>query len=276
MAYSIPSDIARLDTDGNGRIDRLYVGDMGGQVWRFDIGNSTPANWTGRIIFQSNPGADATTGRKIFYPPDVTLERDNVNYEMLFFGTGDRENPKETSIVNRLYAVKDKNSMTAVTETDLIDVTEDLLQDSDPEGDAELRSDLRTGRGWYIKLNLNSGEKSLSPAVVFNRTAYFTTFTPTFGIEGDPCFVGEGTARVYAMEYNTGNAVFNFDATNDTTGTVISRSDRSKVIGTAIPSGLVITFIGGKAVGYVGVGGGVQMPTVEGRNFQPLYWKTVF
>ena len=38
MKYSIPSDITRLDSDGDGKVDRLYVGDTGGRVWRFDIG----------------------------------------------------------------------------------------------------------------------------------------------------------------------------------------------------------------------------------------------
>ncbi len=98
MTYSIPSDVAKVDLDGDGRIDRLYVGDMNASMWRFDIGdldkngNSDPDEWTGKIIFQSNPSSEK---RKIFYPPDVTLEKqDGVEYEMLFFGTGDREDPK--------------------------------------------------------------------------------------------------------------------------------------------------------------------------------------
>jgi len=62
-------------------------------------------------------------------PPDVTLERDSVDYEMLFFGTGDRENPKDTTVINRLYAVKDKNPPATLEESDLVDVTSDLLQD---------------------------------------------------------------------------------------------------------------------------------------------------
>ena len=76
MTYSIPTDIASVDTDGDGKIDRLYVGDMGGQMWRFNIKDSNPSNWSGKIIFKSNPGKDGTTGRKIFYPPDVSLEKD--------------------------------------------------------------------------------------------------------------------------------------------------------------------------------------------------------
>lgn len=285
MTYSIPSDIAKVDTDGNGKIDRLYVGDMGGRVWRFDIEDPNTANWTGKIIFSSNPGRDGTTGRKIFYPPDVTLEKDTAYYPMLFFGTGDREHPKEDTVINRLYAVKDKNPSTALTEQEsdlLVDVTQDLLQNPNtPQEDKNaILGQLRTGNGWFIKLDQNVGEKSLSPPVVFNKMAYFTTFTPTppeGGGGNDPCYVGEGTARVYILEYNTGNAVFNLDLTNDTGETIIiSRTDRSGIIGTAIPSGVVITFIGGEAIAYIGVGGGVGQPPITGLQNNQKYWKIVF
>ncbi len=282
MTYSIPSDITKVDTDGNGKIDRLYVGDMGGRMWRFDIGNSSTASWTGKIIFNSNPGRDGTTGRKIFYPPDVTLERDTSNYEMLFFGTGDREHPKEPTVINRLYAVKDKNPSTALTEQEsdlLVDLTQDLLQDpsTSQEDKNAILEQLRTGNGWFIKLNSATGEKSLSPPVVFNKIAYYTTFSPTSeAASGDPCYVGEGTARVYILQYNTGNALFNLDLVNDVGGTVIAKDDRSEIIGTAIPSGVVITFVGGKAIAYIGVGGGVDMPSITGNQNEQKYWKIVF
>ena len=201
---------------------------------------------------------------------------------MLFFGTGDREHPKEPTVINRLYALKDKNPSTALTEQEndlLVDITQDLLQDpSTPQEDKDaILEQLRTGNGWFIKLNSAIGEKSLSPPVVFNKIAYFTTFSPTpEGAGGDPCYVGEGTARVYILQYNTGNAMFNLDLVNDVGGTVISKDDRSKIIGTAIPSGVVITFVGGKAIAYIGVGGGVSMPPITGNQNEQKYWKIVF
>jgi type IV pilus assembly protein PilY1 len=163
MVYSIPSDVARVDTDGDGKIDRLYVGDTGGSVWRFDIGDSDTANWTGKRVFNTNAGT--SDHRKIFYPPDVTLEKDSVgNYEILFFGAGDREHPKETATINRLYAVKDRNGSAVLTENDLVDVTLDELQDpstSETEKNNILEQ-LRVGKGWYIKLDVNLGEKHYS------------------------------------------------------------------------------------------------------------------
>ncbi len=49
------------------------------------------------------------------------------------------------------------------------------------------------------------------------------------------------------------------------------------VVGSAIPSGVIITFIGGTSVGYVGVGGGVYKPTLfSKRSIIPVAWRIVF
>jgi hypothetical protein len=77
---------------------------------------------------------------------------------------------------------------------------------------------------------------------------------------------------MYALGYQTGMAVFDFDANG-----TLAASDRSKVIGTAIPSGVIITFIEGTAVAYTGVGGGVDRPELpKTRSVVPIYWRIVF
>jgi type IV pilus assembly protein PilY1 len=272
MKYCIPSDIARVDTDGNGKMDRLYVGDIGGQIWRFDIGGSDTTQWTAKakIIFDLNSGE--SNKRKIFYAPDVTFEN---NYEMLLFGTGDREHPKETTKVNRLYAIKDENPSSVLTENNLSDVTEDLLQTGTATQKTLALNDLNSKEGWFIKLDQNPGEKCLSNAIIFAGVVYYTTFTPTVGKEDDICFVGEGTGRLYAVDYKTGNAVFNLDGL----GTIgaLTRSDRSEIIGTAIPSGVIITFIGGSAVGYTAAGIGVSPIELRSpKTIIPINWRIVF
>ncbi len=282
MTYCIPSDVTKLDIDGDGAIDRLYVGDANGRLWRFDIGdlnhdrNSDPNEWTGRIIFKSNAGSSEK--RKMFYPPDVTLEND---YEMLLFGTGDREAPTSNKDTDRLYAFKDKNA-SAKTDTDLYDATADLLQTLTGTLLQAEQAKLNSMPGWKIILDRQAdgkkvGEKCLSSPVVFYRTAYYTTFAPTVAQGVDPCFVGEGVAYVYAVDYTNGNAVFNFDLSNDIGGTVLAQSDRVLRIGTAIPSGVVITVVGNTAVAYVGVGGGIFKPALKKTKiFYPLHWKVVF
>ncbi|MGC4084826.1 MAG: hypothetical protein QM736_22610 [Vicinamibacterales bacterium] len=37
MDHSIVSPITSLDIDGDGYTDRLYFGDMAGQLWRIDL-----------------------------------------------------------------------------------------------------------------------------------------------------------------------------------------------------------------------------------------------
>jgi hypothetical protein len=277
MTYSIPSDIASLDTNGDGRTDRLYVGDMGGRMWRFDIGDAeNTSSWSGRIIFSGH------TGAKIFYPPDVTLEREDVDFEMLFFGTGDRENPKDVTVVNRLYALKDRLPYphTPMTEADLKDVTEDLLQASgttESEKNAIL-SDLRQKNGWFIKLDQRPGEKCVSTPVTFYGGVYYSTFSPTLEGQVSICNLGPGTATLYIVDYKTAKAIFNLDPTNDGEEEIaLRRSDRAKVIGAGIPSGVIITFIGGQATGYVGVGGGVYLPDLsKTKPLIPLNWRVLF
>lgn len=81
---------------------------------------------------------------------------------MLFFGTGDREAPKSTTTVNRLYAIKDKNLSTTLTENDLVDVTEDLLQDPSATSTQKttVMNALNTQYGWFIKLDQNAGQNA--------------------------------------------------------------------------------------------------------------------
>jgi type IV pilus assembly protein PilY1 len=254
MAYSIPSDIARVDTTGDGYIDRLYVGDMGGKMWRFDIGSQSPDNWTGKLLF------DSGGHRKIFYPPDVCLENGAEYYEMIFFGTGDRADPRDTTVPNGIYAVKDKNGPTLM-EGDLQDVTDTLLADFDTEN------------GWYIRLDQHPGEKVLSPPVVYFGTAYFTSFIPDSEEFDDPCYIGQGRARLYALGYKTGNPMFDLDGL----GEVLDIDDRSAEIGVGTPSGVVIAIFDEVAKGYVGVGGGIHRPPVSNRStLIPMWWREVF
>jgi len=288
MKYCIPSDIAPIDVNGDGLIERLYVGDVGGQIWRFDIGdmaNNGTASWTAKVIF--------TTSGKIFYPPDVTFESDRGSgtYDMLFFGTGDREKPNDTSVVNTLYAVKDYDNDTnppvplPLTESNLVDVTGDILQDPNASGSAKttVLSNLQTKSGWYIRLNQspgenqNPGEKCDATAVVFGGAAYFTTFTPSPS-SGGVCTLGTGQGNVYILQYQTGNAMFDLNDLGDSQSTgKITVDDRSMALGGGIPSGIIVTIIGSTVTAYGGVAGGVfspQLPNV--RVVTPIDWRIVF
>ena len=115
-----------------------------------NIGTSTTPDWkvnttgwTVNKLFGANPGSTSASGRmgtglntadqgrKAFYPPAISWRGSKGYFEAgnyafpnvtfndtdtmasLFFGTGDRENPKYTMIRNRFYAVYDDVSVTA-------------------------------------------------------------------------------------------------------------------------------------------------------------------
>jgi len=255
MRYSIPSDISRVDTNGDGYIDRLYVGDMGGRMWRFDIKSSDPNAWSGRMLFNSSIGVGSGR-RKIFYAPDVTLEK---GYEMVLFGTGDREHRNDTTGTDRFYALKDKGLNTTFSEDHLEDVTKGSSTNS-----------LENKEGWVLSLESNRGEKVTGGSVVAYGAAYFTTFAPS-------AEKGDGIARVYALNYQNGNPILNLNSANDTEGVKIDLSDRSKVIGTGMPSGTVITALNGKLVAYTGFNGGLyNTPLRKTSPIIPVWWRQVF
>ncbi len=269
LDWSIPSDIAAIDTVGNGYIDRLYVGDMGGQLWRFDIGNPDSSTWDNKVKMLFDANALDGAGRKIFYAPDITLEE---GYELVFFGTGDRAHPKSGSPINRIYAVKDANPASTLNEGDLKDVTDDCLQDPSCGLDKDvLRNEILTGNGWYIRLVDNNGEKVLAAPLVFGGVVYFTTFTPT-GTD-DPCVFQEGLGRLYSLDHKTGEAVLNYDGTTEG----LTKSDRSLVIGSAIPSRVVVALIHGQPEAYIGIRGGIVNPDIGASNpLIRIFWRQLY
>lgn len=285
MTYSIPSAPLAVDTTFDNYINRVYVGDLGGQMWRFgcqrenaadtDTEDGDVSNWTPRRLFQ------AESGTKIFYAPDLVLE---PGYAYLYFGTGDRTDPmkilSEGAVVDRFYAVKDKNEnddafQTRVggflTESHLVDVTDNIL--SDPSATEEekeiIRTQLATMDGWFIRLT-NDGEKALAAPIVIDGLLFFTTFSPVC----DPCSFG-GDGRLYVLNYLTAEAMWDLDEDGD-----IDQDDTSLVIGSGIPTEAVVT-IGknGERMLYVAVGDKIFMPdgfSGGGPPFTIKSWREVY
>lgn len=244
LNFSIPSKIFALDRDLNGFTDKLYVGDMGGQVWR--IGNFTAGdfttidenidNWEIYKLFQARCSesdcVDATDNdldgqiddqdtSKFYYPPTVTLEG---NFDMVFIGSGDRNDPCNTIDYNALYAIKDEHSDLAVLNLELSD-----LANADTTSLGYSTPNLSgTDKGWYLMMP--QGEKALAESVVFNKKLYATTFLPN----NEPCVPG-GFAKLYVLNYLTGKP--ELDLNGDGT---VSQADAASVIGGGIPSKPVI------------------------------------
>ena len=136
--YSIPANPLALDLNNNGYIDRVYIGDIDGQVWRFDMSDGTTlagdsASTTGPASCSLPPAPTTTpppTGE--YYPAQAIYSAinaawgDSANAQLwLYFGTGDRNHPNAPA-ANRFYGIKDNTGMTNgtfLTESSLVDVT---------------------------------------------------------------------------------------------------------------------------------------------------------
>jgi type IV pilus assembly protein PilY1 len=279
MNFGLVSSVTLVDTDSNGFIDKVYIGDLGGQMWRvgkfadneglaysFPECDENVMNWNAQLLFVSDPAY----GRKIYYPPAVTLEH---GYDLVFFGTGDREDACGTASADRFYCFKDSHQFTTIYETDLVNVTDPAAVKPDldnPTADMDL--DGNVDLGWFFQLP--AGEKVLAEPTVFYKTAYFTTFSPN----DDPCVPG-GIGKFYALSYKTSSYVFDFN--ND--GVL----DSNVKIGGGIPSKVVpvITDYGSKFLISVGstnpdsnseslAAGVITMnPLMPKINFFYLWWK---
>ena len=104
MTHSI-LDVSGFDHDNDGVVSRIYFGDLGGNIFALkddELQTFTPCTtpitrsvvdgaWSARKLFTASSGS---AQRKIFYAPDAVQESYG---EIIYFGTGDRENPDDTS-----------------------------------------------------------------------------------------------------------------------------------------------------------------------------------
>jgi type IV pilus assembly protein PilY1 len=299
--FSVPGTVRIIDEDNNGFVDKIYVGDLGGQMWRigkftdaadnplsFPASNEDINTWTEQVLFSAPTYVvdSITYTRKFFYPPNVTFEKE---FDMVFMGTGNREDACNTTTgADRIYAVKDTHVSTTLTETSLVDVTD--TADTPPNLSAatgDVDSNGEYDQGWYIRLVDGSGsaagEKVLGQGRVFYKTFYITTFVPN----NDPCVPG-GDGFIYGLNYLTGEAVLTFG--NDADGDGVEDLTRRLSIGGGIPSKpvLVLTRGGQKLLVSVGttkanllsesIGAGVISvdPLAPTRNFFYIWWMELF
>ena len=255
MNFSMPADLAILRNRANtasrptnpgfenvpvGFLDRIYATDTGGNVWRVDLADPSPANW---VITKFASVAEApVTGqhaarnyRKFLFMPDVvyTNEADGTPYDAVLVGSGDREHPFDTIVRNRFYMFKDKKTTSytiaevplanqpttptgaiidSASSTHLADVTSNCLQTCTGTALSAAQAELAAARGWKLSFG-NAGEKVVSPATTAAGTVIFNTNEPKDdNVSGTTsiCVSSLGTARQYGINFQnaTANNIF--------------------------------------------------------------------
>ncbi len=241
----------------NDAISQISAADLEGHIFALRD-DDLDGVWQENLLFEV---IGALTGKKIF--GETNFVQEYINYydtgnsewkevvgEFTYFGTGDRADPLDNQGVdktNYFYCVKnDWITQNITTETTIgsgtlavdnygaagslavVDVTDyNVFQGQIPTNITHILS--KSNRGWYIELE-GDGEKCMSTPLVYAGVVYFTTYTPPSDAEdGDPCgtsLIG-GIAQLYALDYKTGGAVYNFDGS---TSDDLTKTDRSTTI----------------------------------------------
>lgn len=252
-----------FDSDGDGKVDVIYAGDLNGNMWRFNVGSSNPLEWGvaygGAPLFVAKNAANKR--QPIVAPPEITtLLAGSTAGQLLLFGTGKyiEDEDISNSDTQSFYGVWDRG-LSGVTRTNLIAQVQDAesrvnnlmvrtqSNKSHPSycsAGTDLAACGTTGKhlGWYWDMP-TSGERLTGKVSLINGMVFFNTFFPfkESYVDGngdtkyrlDPCkYGGDG----WLMGLNAVNGYIEdrfsvFDVNQD--GIVDSTSD-AKVAGIKI------------------------------------------
>jgi type IV pilus assembly protein PilY1 len=205
---------ALVDTDGNGTVDRIYAGDLEGNMWAFDVSSDSTSRWkvafgstaTPQPLFKTESGQAITAKPIITKHPTMPLDVDsNAPNLMVYFGTGQYlvNGDKSSTGTQSFYGVWDKGAnsdsgSSPLTRAALVEQTVST------KGGVRLISrnavDYSEDLGWWFDLP-DSGERSVTNAVARRDVVFFNTFVPT----NDPCSTG-GYGWKFVADMATGGS----------------------------------------------------------------------
>lgn len=194
LATSLASAPRALDLDGDGYLDRAYLLDISGRLWRFDFSNGRRAN----ELAQARLLARLGTGDQRFYEtPDVSLAWLAGRAQIaIAAGSGWLARPRDTAIVDRISVVFDRDSAGGsriLSESDLYDAT---------DGIAAMPA---SAPGWFRRLEQHGpGEKIIGPAITFDHVLRFQTYQPVAESDSMPCGPPRSLRRLHALNLRTG------------------------------------------------------------------------
>ena len=256
MAYAMPGTPTMIDSDNDGFIDLAYIGDLGGNLWRFkfcsaaDGSSCSTGNWTGSRLFAREAGIGP-----VYNAPTAT--RDTSGNIWLYWGTGDKAEPIVAgSGTDRFFAVKDKTLSGAVQLSNLENITSGTYTDN------------ASKNGWYINLT-GTGEKCLSDSSIFGGQVYFTTYTPAG--TSQTCNQA-GTAKLYAVSYLSGAGSMTDGSRSATLGVGIPTAPVLSMNPHGNTPDLYVTVSGGAGTGSNTQKANISPPSLANRT-NILYWK---
>jgi len=232
MGDAIASQVALVDSDYDGYVDRAYVGDIRGNMWQFkfcsksDLASNAScgtSSWSGSLLLDKLSGSDKYP---VYNQP--TVSRDSNGDIWIFWASGDVVDPTGNGPAAYVYALKplycktSGGALTPCTRSDMGNIT----------SAKSTYCDHATKPGWYINLAGNN-EQVLDPMVAFNNVLYFTSFIPASGSSTN-C-TKTGTAQLYAISIDTSASYCN-------AGTGLFNGSRYINVGAGIASGVLLSY----------------------------------
>lgn len=232
MEFSIPAKPAVIDTNNDGMMDHLYIGDLGGQVFRFDFDNYTSTSSSdfasGKMIAKFGK-TDASkydsefhkvSSRRMYETPAVAkMEGSNgSDFYGVLVGSGYRAHPLDQSTDEKVFMIKDYevlNPTVAQYEISSPYVIDDLADVTNQTTVSGSNTAINGKNGWYITLGTQTGfggEKILGEPIIFAGKAIFTSYLPNATVDG--CGVSPGKSVQYSVDMRNGAAASgeeNFD-----------------------------------------------------------------
>ena len=210
-SLSSPNGLATplpVDIDGDDVVDYVYAGDLQGNLWKFNLTDSNPANWT--VALSGSPlftAKDASNNVQPITSAPVVTPHPNGGF-MIDFGTGkylegadiDPSNfPYKTQT---LYGIWDKGDGTTVAGSTLVQQT--VIGTVNNNGTTyRLTSqnpiDWIAQKGWYLDLPTSGERVAYNPLLRFGRFVAVTLIP-----SNSPCEFG-GTSWLMELDYLTGS-----------------------------------------------------------------------
>ena len=235
------------DTNSDQIVDRIYIADTQGNLWRLDLNGNSAVSWGIPGTLNANPlfiaKDDEGTRQAITAPLSAAFN--DKRQPMVFFGTGsfyrtgDNEIP-ENPAVESFYGIID-NGLLIDGRDDLREqqiIKESTLSNGDKIR-AITQNALQDGdKGWYLDLAWQTGEgatgakgeRVVAKASLRSDRVIFTTMTPS----ADPCAFG-GTSWIMSVALTSGGRLgyVYFDTNGDG---VLDSKDLITGDGDGIPS----------------------------------------
>jgi type IV pilus assembly protein PilY1 len=192
--------VAPVDLDGDFIIDRIYAGDVVGNLWRFDVTSTTPNDWknstnTTRLFIacRTTPAATGcpTADRQAITTRPEVGRGPTSNSVLVYFGTGKfltNDDPNDKSL-QTFYAVKDDGT-TNLNRTHLQSqtITDEFTSSTTTQSGDSLpyrvrvtssnTVDYSSQKGWRMDLiynNTDTGERVIYEPILRNGRIIFVT-----------------------------------------------------------------------------------------------------